>query len=91
MARTVILTPYQATKVMNQHRAQLGLKPVQSPFMYIQARKGRFPVVRSDDGRWEIQDAESFARWAYEHNTRQARRASQRDGHQDLVQLAIEA
>ena len=91
MARIKILTPYQATWIMNQHRAQLGLKPVQSPFMYIQARKGKYDIEIAPDGRKQIVDTEKFLRWVYEHNMRQAARNMAQQGHADLERLAIEA
>jgi len=69
--RESILTPYQATSLMNDHRRELGLKEINSPMMYIMAGKGKFPVVRSDDGRWVIEDIEAFYAWMVAHNMRQ--------------------
>jgi hypothetical protein len=69
-----ILTPYQATKIMNAHRIMCGLKPVKSPMIYIQASKGRFPVEINEDGRKEITDVDAFIAWVVEHNTRQVAR-----------------
>jgi len=71
-----ILTPYQATKIMNAHRDLLGLKRVNSPMIYIQAGKGKFPVSVNADGRKEITDVDAFIAWVVEHNTRQVNRKS---------------
>jgi hypothetical protein len=68
-----VLTPYQATKIFNQARVDAGLGTVNSPFMYIQAGKGKFPVGHAADGRMEITDIEAFVNWMNEHNLRQLR------------------
>ena len=94
MAVQKFFTPYQATKVMNAYRAQLGLTPVQSPMLYIQARKGKFPIEQMWDGRKMVKvivDVDKFLRWVYEHNNRQAARRSSAQGYQDFERLAIEA
>jgi hypothetical protein len=90
-ARTFVLTPFQATKIFNAHRATLGLKPVNSPMLYIQARKGKFEVNLSADGRKQIANYQEFCAWVVEHNTRQvARQATKADEeHVEALRLAI--
>jgi hypothetical protein len=87
--RQFIWTPYQATKIMNAHRAELGLKPVKSPFMYIQASKGRFEIIESADGRKQIADPEQFLAWVIEHNTRQVGRKATKEDTETVERLAI--
>jgi hypothetical protein len=65
-----VLTPYQATKLMNMDRRRLGLKEVNSPMLYIMAGKGKFIITITADGRKEV-DTESFYAWMVAHNARQ--------------------
>jgi hypothetical protein len=69
--RDFVFTPYQATKLMNEERAKLGLKEVNSPMLYIYARKGAFAIFEGADGRKEV-ERESFVKWMQEHNAKQA-------------------
>jgi hypothetical protein len=74
--RPQILTPYKATQIMNADRVERGLKPVNSPFMYIMLSKGKFPAGKSADGRWEITDIDAFYAWMINHNSTQQARAN---------------
>jgi hypothetical protein len=69
--RPVILTPFQATAIVNAHRAEFGLKPVNSPMLYIYANKGKFPIEIAEDGRKEIRDVNAFYEWMVAHTARQ--------------------
>lgn len=69
--RDFVLTPYQATKIMNEARRELGLKEVNSPMLYIYARKGAFIITEGADGRKEVDEA-SFVEWMNAHNAKQA-------------------
>ena len=71
--RAFVLTPYQATKIMNVARAELGLKAVNSPMIYIYANKGAFKTQIADDGTGrKVIDEDSFLEWMNAHNAKQA-------------------
>ena len=74
--REFVMTPYQATKIMNAEREKLGLKPVNSPMLYIYASKGKFAISESADGRKQIDDEESFLAWMNTHNAAQLAKQS---------------
>jgi len=69
--REYVLTPFQATKTMNLDRVARGLKEVNSPMIYIYARKGKFVTTESADGRLQV-DELSFLEWMNAHNAKQA-------------------
>ena len=73
-AKEFVLTPYQATKIMNEQRRALGLKEINSPMLYIYARKNAFIISTSADGR-KVVDEESFLKWMNEHNEKQSKAA----------------
>jgi hypothetical protein len=70
--RPFVMTPYRATELMNVARAGVGLKPVNSPMLYIYANKGAFGLTTSADGRKQV-ELESFLAWMNEHNAKQLR------------------
>jgi len=70
--REFVLTPYQAAKIMNVERRKLGLKEINSPMIYIYARKGAF-IISERDGRKEVDEA-SFIEWMNAHNAKQAKK-----------------
>lgn len=71
--REYVYTPFQATKDLNELRTAAGLKPVNSPMLYIYARKNAFVISVGADGRKEV-DRESFLKWAIEHTEKQTKK-----------------
>jgi hypothetical protein len=69
--RPYVFTPFQAAKVMNEERAALQLNPVTPQMLYSYARKGKFVITLSDDGRKSV-DTESFYSWMRIHNAKNA-------------------
>lgn len=67
--RPYVFTPFQAAKVMNDERALLDLPPVTPQMLYSYARKGKFQITVSDDGR-KVVDTESFYSWMRNHNAK---------------------
>jgi hypothetical protein len=67
--RPYVFTPFQAHKVMNDERAELGLPPVTPQMLYSYARKGKFLTGTSADGRKTV-DTESFFTWMRQFNAK---------------------
>jgi len=67
--RPYVFTPFQAAKAMNEERERLGLAPVTPQMLYSYARKGKFVIGTSDDGRKQV-DTESFYSWMRLHNAK---------------------
>jgi len=69
--RPYVFTPFQAHKVMNDERADLGLPPVTPQMLYSYARKGKFVITQAADGRKQV-DTESFYAWMRAFNAKNA-------------------
>lgn len=67
--RPYVFTPFQAAKVMNDERTQLGLNSVTPQMLYSYARKGKFVITEGDGGRKQV-DTESFYSWMRLHNAK---------------------
>jgi hypothetical protein len=67
--RPYVFTPFQAHKVMNDERADLGLPPVTPQMLYSYARKGKFITGTSEDGR-KIVDPDTFFTWMRAFNAK---------------------
>jgi hypothetical protein len=60
--REFVFTPFQAARVMNEERAKLGLEKVAPQMLYNYARKGKFGISVSADGRKQV-EIDSFYAW----------------------------
>jgi hypothetical protein len=58
--------------------------------LYIQARKGKFPIAIAPDGRKVIEDTDAFLRWVVEHNSRQVSKANYAEGRETVDRIAID-
>jgi hypothetical protein len=69
--RPYVFTPFQAHKVMNEERANLGLNPVTPQMLYSYARKGKFQITEAPDGRKQV-DTDTFFTWMRAFNAKNA-------------------
>ena len=67
--RPYVFTPFQAAKVMNEERKLLGLSEVTPQMIYSYARKNKFVITESEDGRKQV-DHDSFYEWMRLHNAK---------------------